>query len=266
MGARLAKCRCAELHKGVAVEGPIGPAEDIDHLASQLEGCRVLERGAAPGRAAEHESKVDVDEMALSVEQDIAIVSIFDSKNVSGHRVSGDVGESAVPRSRRLAGTSTRAATACWAETRGGRSAFLSRGCDTAGAKGAAGRLARRSGAAASRTLLASRPPILNGPRAARRAECAQPCPPTIRRKASRGFDPHPLIPPARPQPFYSSPVAAEPATAATTRRPRVAGGVARPPPRPNGASAAPATKAADAEEAGGHRRRPPTFCRCARL
>ena len=71
----------AKLKVGRAVEA----AEDLDVLERELEG-RGLEADVA-GRVGEHEAEVDVDEVPVAVEEDVAVVPVLDLQQVRHERV-----------------------------------------------------------------------------------------------------------------------------------------------------------------------------------
>ena len=56
-------------------------------MLSYFEGGRL--EAEVLRRAGEHEAVVDVYEMALVVEQDVAVVAVFDLEQVAGDRVAG---------------------------------------------------------------------------------------------------------------------------------------------------------------------------------
>ena len=64
----------------LAVRRAVEPAEDLDVLERELERGG-LEADVA-GRVGEHEPEVDVDEVPVAVEEDVAVVSILDLEEV----------------------------------------------------------------------------------------------------------------------------------------------------------------------------------------
>ena len=63
-------------------------AHDVDELGRQFEG-RALEAEIL-GRRRQDEAEIDVDDVALAVEEDVAVVPVLDLDQVADERVGGD--------------------------------------------------------------------------------------------------------------------------------------------------------------------------------
>ena len=69
----------------LAVRGTVEPSENFDVFERELER-RSLETNV-PWGVGEHEAKVDVDEVPIAVEEDVAVVPVLDLQEVRDERV-----------------------------------------------------------------------------------------------------------------------------------------------------------------------------------
>ena len=67
------------------------PTEDIDEFLRELERCP-LELQSSPWEAGEEEPEVDVDNVAMGINEEVLVVSVFDLEDIACERVSGETG------------------------------------------------------------------------------------------------------------------------------------------------------------------------------
>mmetsp|Transcript_27462 Transcript_27462/g.47406 ORF Transcript_27462/g.47406 Transcript_27462/m.47406 type:complete len:345 (+) Transcript_27462:427-1461(+) len=87
----------AQVHEVAKVLGVRATAHDLDHLLGELERS-ALKPEVAPRRDVEDEPEVDVYDVAIFIDEDVAVVAVLDLQDEADHRVGGHGQDEVAPR------------------------------------------------------------------------------------------------------------------------------------------------------------------------